>query len=162
MVSFFLFYILGIESSFFLVPILFLLLCLFFYTLYTVPFLSLFSLLLPLFSSMLPGIGCTTCFLLASQEEILILGFYEFRLPCLHTPLQSIYITTTSFVNHPLSSRSASSGGMLFSLQYSCAFSYIEHAGLLSCCAFCGLTIYIVFSLLFFSFFATMFGHSYL
>ena len=83
-VFFFLSYILGIGSYFFLISALFLLLYSFFHTLYTVPLLSLPSLLLPLFSSMLSGKGCTTYFLLVFQEETFIPDFYRFKPPCLY------------------------------------------------------------------------------
>ena len=76
--------------------------------------------------------------------------------------LQSIYIATISSVNHPLSSRSVPSGGILPSSQYSCTFFHMGHTSLLSCCAFCGLTIYIFSSLFLLSFSATMSEHSYL
>ena len=91
MVFSFLSYILGIESLSFFIPILFLLLCLFFHTLYTAPLPSLPSLLLSLSSSMLPDISYTTYFLLTSQEEIFVFGFHRFGLPYLHT-LYSLYI----------------------------------------------------------------------
>ena len=84
MVSFFLFYILGIGSYFFLVPALFLLLHSFFHTLYTVLLLSLPFLLLPLSSSILPGKGYTICFLLVFQEETLVPDFYGFKPPCFY------------------------------------------------------------------------------
>jgi len=54
-------------------------------------------------------------------------------------PLQFTYIATTSSVNHPLLSRSVSSGGMLPSLQYSYVFFYVGHTGLLFYYTFCGL-----------------------
>ena len=77
-------------------------------------------------------------------------------------PLQFTYIATISFIIHLLSSRSAPLGGILFSLQYSCTFSHIGCASLLSCCAFCGLATYIAFFFLLFFFLTSIFGHSYL
>jgi len=67
MVFSFLYYILGTESSFFFVPVLFLLL----------------YLLLHSFWQML-------CFLLVFQEKTLVLSFYGFKLSCFHIP-HSLY-----------------------------------------------------------------------
>ena len=83
-VSSFLFYILGTESYSFFIPVLFLLLYLFFYTLYTALLLSLLFLFLPLSSFMLSGKDCTIYFLLVLQGEILALNFYRFKLSCLY------------------------------------------------------------------------------
>ena len=85
-VSSFLFYILGIGSLSFLIPILFLLLHLFFHTLYIIPLSFLPSLLFPLSSSMLLGTSYTTCFSLVFQEGILVFSFYRFGPPCFHIP----------------------------------------------------------------------------
>ena len=84
-VSFFLSYILGIGSLSFLAPTLFLLLHLFFHTLYTAPLSSLLSLLFSFSSSMLPSTGHTTYFSLVFQEETLVLSFHGFGPFCLHT-----------------------------------------------------------------------------
>ena len=72
---FFLPYILDIRFFFFLILTPFLQLHLFFYTLYTPLLSSLLSLLLLFSSSMLLSIGHTICFLLVSQEEILVSDF---------------------------------------------------------------------------------------
>jgi len=63
---------------------------------------------------------------------------------------------------YSLSSRSASSRGILSSSQYSCAFSYMGCTGLLSCCTFCGPTTCTACSLLLFCLSTSMFGHSHL
>ena len=81
---FFLPYILGIRSFFFLILTPFSQLHPSFHTLYTPLSLFLLSVLLLLSSSMLLGIGCTTCFLLVSQGEILVLDFCRSILPCLY------------------------------------------------------------------------------
>ena len=73
------------EYLSFLILALFLLLHSFFHTLYTVPLLSLSSLLLSLFSSIFPGKGCTTYFLLVFREEILVPNFCGFEPSCLYT-----------------------------------------------------------------------------
>ena len=102
MVSSFLFYILDTESPFFLILILFFLLHLFFYILYTVPLSSLLYFLLSLFSSMLSGTDHTICFSLVSQEGILVLGFHGFEPLCLyisyspHTLLLLLLLTILS------------------------------------------------------------------
>ena len=81
---FFLPYILNIRSFFFLVLTPFLQLHPSFHTLHTSLLSSLFSLLLLLSSSMLLSIGHITCFLLVSQEGILVLDFCRSIPSCLH------------------------------------------------------------------------------
>ena len=81
---FFLPYILGIRSFFFLILTPFSQLHPSFYTLHTPLLLFLLSLLLLLSSSILLGIGCTIHFLLVSQGEILIPDFCRSILPCLY------------------------------------------------------------------------------
>ena len=140
---FFLPHILGIRFFFFLVLIPFSQLHPSFHTLYTLLLSSLFSLLLFLSSSMLLGIDCTTHFLLVSQKEIFVLNFCESVPSCLCI-LQFIYVATIFFVIYSLSSRSMSLEGILSSPQYSCTFSYMGHASLLSCYVFYGLAIYTI------------------
>ena len=161
MVSSFLFYILGTESLSFFVPTLFLLLCLFFHTLYTIPLLS------PLFAS-----SSLQFYTFWYRLHHMFLTCLLRRNPCSQFlwiwsplplyPLQSTYVATTSSVNYPLSSRSVPSGGMLLFSQYSYAFSHVGYTSLLSYCTFCGLATHATSFLLLLSFSATMFGHSHL
>ena len=86
---FFLLYILGIGFFFFPILILFLQLYPSFYTLHTLLLSSLLFLLLLLSSSMLLSIGYTICFLLISQEGILVPDFCKSVPSCLcilHSP----------------------------------------------------------------------------
>ena len=83
-VSSFLSYILDTGSYFFLIPVLFLLLHSFSYTLYTAPLSSLPSLLLSLSSSIISDKGHTTYFLLIFQEETLVPNFHGFEPSCLY------------------------------------------------------------------------------
>jgi len=71
-------------------------------------------------------------------------------------------IATIFLVIHPLSSRSVSLEGILFSPQYFCIFFYIGHAGLLSFYTFYGPTTCTTCSLFPFCLFTSIFGHSYL
>ena len=161
MVSSFLSYILGTGSFFFLVPTLFLLLCLFFYTLYTAPLLSLPSLLLSLSNSMLSGIGYTICFSLVFWERILVLSFYGFEPLCLHIS-HSPHTLLLSLLSTILSQAEVC-------LLEACSLSHnipvhfpMWNVLVFSCCTFCGLAIHTIFFLLFFSFSAIIFGHSHL
>ena len=161
MVSSFLFYILGTESLSFFVPTLFLLLCLFFHTLYTIPLLS------PLFAS-----SSLQFYTFWYRLHHMFLTCLLRRNPCSQFlwiwsplplyPLQSTYVATTSSVNYPLSSRSVPSRGILLSSQCSYAFSYVGHTSLLSYYTFCSLATHAASFFLLLSFSTTMFEHSHL
>ena len=160
--SFSLFYILDTRSSFFLVLTLFFLWHLSFYIPYTALLLFLLSLLLSLSNSMLPSKDHTTHFSLIFWGESSALDFYRSVLFCSHilyNPHRSLPPPLWSILYQV---KGAPSRGIFHSSQYSCTFSYVGHAGLVSCYAFCGLAICTASSSLCLSFSATVIEHSHL